>query len=116
MSLNTVIHDLEKENAMPVKPSSKEEEYFARIEFELKQKHEEVVRANLQAEEKKRLQELHYMNCPKCGMKLVGVDYKGIEVDKCSGCEGIWLDAGELEAVSKLEQGKLSNWFANFKK
>lgn len=101
---------------MPVKPSTKEEEYFARIEFEKKQKLQEEQQATLESSEKKRLQELHHMNCPKCGMKLVEVDYKGIEVDKCSGCEGIWLDPGELEAVSKLDQGKLSNWFANFKK
>lgn len=101
---------------MPVKPSTKEEEYFARIEFERKCKQEEEKQAKIAANEKKRLKDLHYMNCPKCGMKLVGIDYRGIEVDKCTGCQGIWLDAGELEAVSKLEQGKLSNWFANFKK
>ncbi|GAB6097524.1 hypothetical protein JCM14469_37780 [Desulfatiferula olefinivorans] len=101
---------------MPVKPSAKEEEYFARIEFERKCKMAEEARANMAAAEKKKLQEMHHMCCPKCGLKLVAVDYRGIEIDKCTGCEGIWLDAGELEAVSKLDQGKLSNWFANFKK
>jgi hypothetical protein len=101
---------------MPVKPSVKEEEYFARIEFECKRKLAEEAQANLQAAEKTKLKELHYMNCPKCGMKLVEIDYKGIAVDKCTGCEGIFLDAGELESVSKLDQGILSNWFSNFKK
>lgn len=67
-------------------------------------------------EEMKRLQELHYMNCPKCGMKLVEIDYKDIKVDKCTGCDGIWLDAGELDAVSKLEKTVADKLFSVFKK
>ena len=43
-------------------------------------------------------------------------DYRGIKVDKCSECEGIWLDAGELEAVSKLEKTGLDKLFSVFKK
>ncbi len=56
------------------------------------------------------------MRCPKCGMELIEVDYKGMKIDKCSECEGIWLDAGELEGVSKLEKSgldKLSSVFKN---
>ncbi len=56
------------------------------------------------------------MNCPKCGMKLVEVHYKDVAVDKCSGCDGIWLDAGEMELVSNLSQGVLSKWFDTFRK
>ncbi len=56
------------------------------------------------------------MRCPKCGMELIEIKYKGILVDKCSECEGIWLDAGELENVSKLEKGGLDKLFSVFKK
>jgi len=56
------------------------------------------------------------MHCPKCGMKLVEIDYKEIKVDKCSECEGIWLDAGELEAVSHLERSVIDKFFGVFKK
>jgi len=56
------------------------------------------------------------MRCPKCGMELIEIDYKGIKIDKCSECEGIWLDAGELEAVSKLEKTVLDKLFSVFKK
>ena len=56
------------------------------------------------------------MRCPKCGMELVEINYKGIKVDKCSECEGVWLDAGELETVSQLEKGGLDRWFSVFKK
>ncbi len=101
---------------MPVKPSEKEEEYFARLEFEEKKKREKERNAKLEADEKERLKELHHMHCPKCGMQLIEINYQGIEVDKCSSCEGIWLDAGELEAVSKFEGTGKDKWFKVFKK
>lgn len=99
-----------------VRPSEQEEEYFARLEYEKKRKLEEEKHKKLAEEEKKRLKELHYMKCPKCGMELIEIDYKGIKVDKCSECEGIWLDAGELEAVSKLEKSGLDKLFSVFKR
>jgi len=98
------------------KPSEKEEEYFARMEFERKKKEEEEKHRKLAEEEKKGLKESHHMNCPKCGMKLIEIDYKGIKIDRCSGCEGIWLDAGELEAVSKMEKTGLDRFFSLFSK
>ncbi len=101
---------------MVQKPSEKEEEYFARLEFERKKKIEEEKHRRLAEAERARLKELHFMRCPKCGMELIAVNYKGIEVDKCSECEGVWLDAGELEAVSKLEKPVLDKLFSVFKK
>ncbi|PKN29105.1 MAG: hypothetical protein CVU64_09845 [Deltaproteobacteria bacterium HGW-Deltaproteobacteria-21] len=101
---------------MPEKPSEKEEEYFARIEFEKKKKLEHEKHLKLAAEEKKRLKELHYMRCPKCGMELVEVHYKGIAVDKCSECEGVWLDYGEFESASRLEKSSLGKLFSVFKR
>ncbi|MCX8118975.1 MAG: zf-TFIIB domain-containing protein [Desulfobacterota bacterium] len=98
------------------KPSEKEEEYFARLEFERKKKIEEEKHKKMAEQEKQRLRELHYMRCPKCGMELIEIDYKNIKVDKCSECEGVWLDAGELEAVSKLEKSSLDKLFSVFKK
>jgi hypothetical protein len=101
---------------MPVKPSEQEEEYFARKEFARKKKIEEEKHKKLGDEGKRRLKELHYMRCPKCGMELIEIDYKGIKIDECSECEGIWLDAGELETVSKLEKTGLDKLFSVFKK
>ena len=98
------------------KPSEKEEEYFARMEFERKKKAEGEKQKKIAEVEKKKLKELHYMKCPKCGMELIEIDYKGIKVDKCSECEGIWLDAGELEAISKVEKKVLDKLFDVFKK
>jgi Zn-finger nucleic acid-binding protein len=56
------------------------------------------------------------MKCPKCGMEFTALDYKGIEVGKCSECEGIWLDAGELEAVSRLEKSGIDKLFGVFRR
>jgi hypothetical protein len=89
---------------MPVKPTEREEEYIARQEFERLQKIAAEKQARLAVEEKQRLKDLHYMWCPKCGMQLVEIDYRGIKVDKCSACEGIWLDAGEIEAIAALDK------------
>lgn len=99
---------------MTRKPSESEEEYFARIEFERKKKLEEEKQKRLAEGEKRTLKDLHYMKCPKCGMDLIEIDYKGVKVDKCSACDGVWLDAGELEAVSKMETTGRDRFFGLF--
>jgi uncharacterized protein len=101
---------------MSKKPSEKEEEYFARMEFERKKKVEEEKHRKLREEEKKKLRNLHFMMCPKCGMELIEIDYQGIKVDKCSECQGVWLDAGELEVAAGLEKTALDRFFSVFKK
>jgi predicted Zn-ribbon and HTH transcriptional regulator len=101
---------------MPVIPSEQEEAYFARLELERRKKHEEEHRKKIAAEERKRLKELHYMRCPKCGMELSEIDYKGIKVDKCLSCDGLWIDAGELEQISNLEKPSLDKLLRVFKK
>ncbi len=96
---------------MVKKATESEEEYFARLEFEKRKKAEQERQQSLAAAEKKKHKELHYMKCPKCGMELIEVDYKRIKIDKCSSCDGVWLDAGELEAVQTLEKGFLGRIF-----
>lgn len=47
------------------------------------------------------------MNCPICkSSKLVISDRKGIEIDYCPDCRGVWLDRGELDKI--LERTKES--------
>ncbi len=101
---------------MPVKPSEKEEEYFARMDFERKKKLEEEKHRKLGEAEKIKLKELHYMRCPKCGMELIEINYNGIHTDKCSECGGIWLDAGEFETLSKGDRSILNGLFKMFMK
>ena len=97
-------------------PSDKEEEYFARQMFETKQKAEQEKQRKLADAERQKAKELHFMKCPKCGMNLVEIDYKSIKVDRCSGCEGVWLDSGELAQIVRLEKGALDRLFSVFSK
>ena len=40
------------------------------------------------------------MNCPRCGNAELRVEhYRGIEVDRCPQCQGMWLDYGELDQL-----------------
>ncbi len=90
---------------MPIKPISSEDEYFARQEFELKRKMAGERHAQLMTEERERERALHFMKCPKCGMQLEEIAFGDVHIDKCFGCEGIWLDKGELETIRKKEAG-----------
>jgi len=99
---------------MPIKPSETEEEYFARMEYERLKKSQHESQKKLATDQRAKEKELHYMKCPKCGMNLVEIDYKKIKVDKCSECEGIWLDAGELDMVAKMDKGSLEKLFSVF--
>ncbi|HSW62095.1 MAG TPA: zf-TFIIB domain-containing protein [Dissulfurispiraceae bacterium] len=101
---------------MPVKSTAQEEEYIKRQEIERIKKAEEEKHKNFSKSEKKRMQELHFMKCPKCGMELFEVEFKGIKVDKCSDCDGIWFDAGEFESVAQLNKSSLDKLFGVFKK
>jgi Zn-finger nucleic acid-binding protein len=44
-------------------------------------------------------------------MGLTEIDYRGIKVDRCSGCGGLWFDVGELGAVSKTEKTFFDRFF-----
>jgi len=39
------------------------------------------------------------MDCPRCKVPLRTEDYRGIEVDRCPQCQGMWLDYGELDQL-----------------
>lgn len=40
------------------------------------------------------------MRCPKYGRKLEETIYQQARIDRCTGCGGVWLDPGELEALA----------------
>jgi predicted Zn-ribbon and HTH transcriptional regulator len=82
------------------KPSSEEEEYFAREDAERRHALAKKKSAETAVEEQARLKALHFMKCPKCGFDLETVQFKGISIDKCFHCNGTWLDAGELETLA----------------
>ncbi|UGY90422.1 zf-TFIIB domain-containing protein [Streptomyces gobiensis] len=43
------------------------------------------------------------MQCPKCRAPMQTYNRSGVQIEQCSGCRGIFLDYGELEALTNLE-------------
>ena len=39
------------------------------------------------------------MKCPNCEETLVMTERKGVEIDYCPKCRGVWLDKGELDKI-----------------
>lgn len=40
------------------------------------------------------------MNCPVCtDVNLAIAERRGIEIDYCPSCRGVWLDRGELDRI-----------------
>jgi Zn-finger nucleic acid-binding protein len=39
--------------------------------------------------------------CPKCDVPLFILHFRDLDVDFCHQCRGLWLEAGELEAIMK---------------
>lgn len=103
---------------MPVKPSESEDEHFAKIEFERRKRDAEERARHLAAAERERLAQLHHMRCPKCGMELAEIEFRQIKIDRCTECGGVWLDAGEMESVTRDDAGLgiLSSFSGLFRK
>ena len=55
------------------------------------------------------------LQCPKCDGRLMEIDYDVVKIDRCEKCDGVWLDAGELEQLTKHEGGGfMSRLFGSF--
>ena len=85
---------------------SREDEWFLRNERELieaarkaREKREAARAGQEREEERRRLKDLHFMRCPKCGHELREEGIEGVQVDRCTFCEGMFLDAGELDKL-----------------
>ena len=97
------------------KPSSNEDEFILRQEAV--EKHRLAVDAGrrMAAAERDRIKVLHAMKCPRCGMDLDALAFRGIAVDRCHHCGGTWLDAGALEQLAGRGGDALSSLVAAFR-
>ncbi|MEV6500431.1 zf-TFIIB domain-containing protein [Streptomyces prunicolor] len=43
------------------------------------------------------------MQCPKCHAQMQTYNRNGVQIEQCSNCRGIFLDYGELEALTRVE-------------
>jgi uncharacterized protein len=75
-----------------------EDEWFKKNEQDLLETARKA-REQREADESRRLKELHFMKCPKCGHDMKEQAVEAVTVDRCTFCEGIYLDAGELDTL-----------------
>ncbi len=94
---------------------SPEEEYFAREDLAKIQKLAEENRDKIAQEEQEKLKKLHWMHCAKCGHDLHAVEFRGITIDKCFQCGGVFLDHEEFEKLAGHESGVMHAVLSLFK-
>lgn len=78
-----------------------EEDYFRRRDKEALER----LRAAQAEEARARGEEVPTMPCPRCDGRLHQKTYDEVTIDQCNRCEGIWLDAGELQQIVGEESG-----------
>lgn len=78
-----------------------ENEYFYRQEKEkidrLRQDHREQL-----------IKELCQNRCPKCGQAIQAVTFRGVPLDQCPDCGGIWLGPNDLATLAQKDH---RTWF-----
>ncbi len=82
---------------------SDEAELLAREEFERHRRQAESRGGGMERERRDALRDLHFMRCPTCGDQLHEIKCRGVLVDKCYSCKGIWLASAELEKLTEGE-------------
>ena len=92
---------------MTQKHSDLEEEYFRKVDAQKKKQLSEELHDQEVEEKTNKLRDLHWMHCPKCGNELHDVTFRGVEIDRCVACNGVWLDDGELEKLAGQDSGFL---------
>ena len=86
---------------------SLENEYFRKKEQELIDK----LRAKRAELEQQKSAQATALQCPRCDGTLVEIDFEEVQIDRCTNCHGIWLDAGELERLTGQESGWLKSFW-----
>lgn len=94
-------------NKWDERKKAQEDEYFVKKERELLAK----LKAKQDTETKAAAENVAHMRCPKCGEPLKARSFQKIEIDQCTGCNGIWLDPGEIEQVAGKEN---DSWLGRF--
>ncbi|MBA3672068.1 MAG: zf-TFIIB domain-containing protein [Gemmatimonadaceae bacterium] len=77
-----------------LKPSRNEEEYFARMDADLRRE----LRAKADAGRAEQASAARN-KCPRCAVTMSEKRFESVTIDQCPQCEGIWLDKSELEIL-----------------
>lgn len=78
-----------------------ENEYFYKLEKEHIAKMKEGAREQL-------IRECCRNRCPKCGEAIQPMTFRGVPLDKCPACGGVWLGPRDLQILSQKDH---RTWF-----
>jgi len=86
-----------------------EDDYFRRRDKESLAKLREALREEARAKG----EAVATMPCPRCDGMLHEETFDDVSIDRCDKCNGVWLDAGELEQIIK-EENPSGRWLSIF--
>ncbi len=78
---------------------AEENRFFAERDRELI----ENLKQQREDEHEQTIKDLATARCPRDGERLTQRELHGVTIDDCPECNGIWLDKGELEALSERQ-------------
>ena len=87
----------------------REDDWFRHNEaqmMEAARKKRDAAESAKKTEASEELRKAHWRKCPKCGHDMEVETISGIEVERCSSCEGIFFDRGELEQLLVKHQDR----------
>lgn len=84
----------------PFDEHANEDSYFALKEHELI---EEMKSDHQKTEVAER--RVLMATCPKCSGKLANDTVKGVDIERCASCEGMWLNKGALAEILRRQAG-----------
>lgn len=84
---------------------SQEEAYFYKLNKELLERRRNEIDVE-KAGMKDQSNHPHWMKCPKCGSSMQEIELIKIRVDKCTQCQGVYFDNGELQILLESQEPK----------
>ena len=93
--------------------STAEDEFFLREEAEKLKQLAQANNKKLEQQEKERLKELHHKRCPGCGMELSTLQYRGIKIEKCVECKGVFMEDADFLLLAGEEENSLISTLSN---
>lgn len=82
-------------------------------EYIYRQEKEQI--AKMQKEGRETLvRDLCRNRCPKCGEKIEAMTFRGVPMDQCPACKGVWLGPNDLRSLSEKDHRTwFDKWFRN---
>jgi ribosomal protein S27AE len=68
----------------------------------------EKIKSQMAEHELLELKTLHHNHCSNCGFEMHPIVFKGVTIQQCPNCAGIFLAAEELETLAGKEGGFVS--------